>query len=81
MKRILAALPLLLALFLASPGASAEKADALKQATVQFDDAHIDQATQTRTLVGKVVLTRGTLTVTYLPTRKNAAAAPAPAAR
>lgn len=56
-------LPLFLSLALASLHASAEKADSLKPTSIQFADAHIDEATQTRTFTGAVVLSRGTLTV------------------
>jgi len=51
------------ALSLATLTAVAERADSLKQAAIEFDQAHIDEVTQTRTLTGRVVLTRGTLTV------------------
>jgi len=50
-------------LSLASLSAVAERADSLKQAAIEFDQAHLDEVTQTRTLTGRVVLTRGTLTV------------------
>jgi lipopolysaccharide export system protein LptA len=50
-------------LLLASLSAVAERADSLKQAAIEFDQAHLDEVTQTRTLTGRVVLTRGTLTV------------------
>jgi len=67
MNKIFAAaarfLPLFLPLALASPQASAERADSLKPTSIKFADAHIDEATQTRTFTGGVVLTRGTLTV------------------
>jgi len=43
--------------------ASAEKADSLKQAVINFDSADVDEVTQTRILTGNVVLTRGTLTM------------------
>lgn len=57
MKKIFAAAVLtLLAL-----NASAEKADSLKQAVVDFDSLDVDEVTQTRILTGNVVLTRGTL--------------------
>jgi lipopolysaccharide export system protein LptA len=59
MKRTIA----LIALSLATLSAVAERADSLKQAAIEFDQAHIDEVTQTRTLTGRVVLTRGTLTV------------------
>jgi lipopolysaccharide export system protein LptA len=51
------------ALLLASLGASAERADSLKQAKIDFTDAHIDEVTQTRIFTGNVVLTRGTLLI------------------
>jgi lipopolysaccharide export system protein LptA len=59
MKKIFA----VAALLLASLTASAERADSLKQAQIDFDDGHIDEATQTRILTGNVVLTRGTLLI------------------
>jgi lipopolysaccharide export system protein LptA len=59
MKKIFA----VVALSLASLSASAERADSLKQAKVDFDDAHIDEVTQTRIFTGNVVLTRGTLLI------------------
>ena len=51
------------ALSLAALNAAAERADSQKQAAIEFDQAHIDEVTQIRTLTGRVVLTRGTLTV------------------
>jgi lipopolysaccharide export system protein LptA len=59
MKKIFA----VVALSLASLAAMAERADSLKQAKVDFDDAHIDEVTQTRIFTGNVVLTRGTLLI------------------
>ena len=59
MKKILA----VAALSLASLTASAERADSLKQAKIDFNNAHIDEVTQTRTFTGNVVLTRGTLLI------------------
>jgi lipopolysaccharide export system protein LptA len=59
MKKIIA----VAALSLASLTASAERADSLKQAKIDFGNAHIDEVTQTRTFTGNVVLTRGTLTI------------------
>jgi lipopolysaccharide export system protein LptA len=59
MKKIFA----VFALSLASLTAMAERADSLKQAKVDFDDAHIDEVTQTRIFTGNVVLTRGTLLI------------------
>jgi len=50
-------------LSLASLTATAERADSLKQAQVDFDNGHLDEVTQTRTLTGNVVLTRGTLLI------------------
>jgi len=58
-KKILAAA----VLTLLSLSASAERADSLKQAVVNFDSLDIDEVTQTRILTGNVVLTRGTLTM------------------
>jgi lipopolysaccharide export system protein LptA len=67
MNKIFAAaarfLPLFVPLALASLPASAERADSLKPTSIKFADAHIDEATQTRTFTGGVVLSRGTLTV------------------
>ncbi|MGI4844053.1 MAG: lipopolysaccharide transport periplasmic protein LptA [Janthinobacterium lividum] len=57
MKKIIAAVFLSLAAF----GASAERADSLKQAVINFDSLDVDEVTQTRILTGNVVLTRGTL--------------------
>jgi lipopolysaccharide export system protein LptA len=59
MKKIFAAAVLSLLAF----QASAEKADSLKQAVVNFDSLDVDEVTQTRILTGNVVLTRGTLTM------------------
>jgi lipopolysaccharide export system protein LptA len=59
MKKIFA----VVALSLASLSASAERADSLKQAKIDFGDAHIDEVTQTRVFTGNVVLTRGTMTI------------------
>jgi lipopolysaccharide export system protein LptA len=59
MKKILA----VAALSLASLTATAERADSLKQAQVDFDNGFLDEVTQTRTLTGNVVLTRGTLLI------------------
>lgn len=59
MKKILA----VAALSLASLTASAERADSLKQAKIDFNNAHIDEVTQTRTFTGNVVLTRGTMII------------------
>lgn len=57
MKKLIAAVCLGLAAF----GASAERADSLKQAVINFDSLDVDEVTQTRILTGNVVLTRGTL--------------------
>jgi len=57
MKKIFAAA----VLSLLACQASAEKADSLKQAVVNFDSLDVDEVTQTRILTGNVVLTRGTL--------------------
>ena len=50
-------------LSLLSLPASAEKADSLKQAVVEFDSLDVDEVTQTRILTGNVIVTRGTLTL------------------
>lgn len=64
MNKIFAAIAaLFLPLAVACLPASAERADSLKPTSIKFADAHIDEATQTRTFTGGVVLTRGTLTV------------------
>ena len=57
MKKILVAA----FLSLLSLSASAERADSLKQAVINFDSLDVDEVTQTRILTGNVVLTRGTL--------------------
>lgn len=57
MKKIIAAVFLSLAAF----GVSAERADSLKQAVINFDSLDVDEVTQTRILTGNVELTRGTL--------------------
>jgi lipopolysaccharide export system protein LptA len=59
MKKIVAAA----FLSLLSLSASAEKADSLKQAVINFDSLDVDEVTQTRILTGNVILTRGTLTL------------------
>lgn len=59
MKKILAAA----FLSLLSLSASAERADSLKQAVINFDSLDVDEVTQTRILTGNVVLTRGTLSM------------------
>jgi len=57
MKKILAAVSFLLPL-----AAMAEKADALKPVAIDFSgESHIDQVTQTYTVTGNVVITRGTM--------------------
>jgi lipopolysaccharide export system protein LptA len=43
--------------------ALAERADALKPVKIDYDTADVDQVTQTTILTGKVVITRGTLTL------------------
>lgn len=48
-------------LALLSLPASAEKADSLKQAVVEFDIADVDEVTQTRILSGNVIVSRGSL--------------------
>jgi len=50
-------------LSLLSLGASAERADSLKEAVIKFDSLDVDEVTQTRILTGNVVVTRGTLTL------------------
>lgn len=57
MKNILAAA----ILSLLSLTASAERADSLKEAVINFDSLDVDEVTGTRILTGNVVLTRGTL--------------------
>ncbi len=57
MKKLIAAA----CLALAASSASAERADSLKQAVIQFDTLDVDEVTQTRILTGNVVLQRGTL--------------------
>jgi lipopolysaccharide export system protein LptA len=57
MKKFLAAVFLSMAAF----GASAERADSLKQAVINFDSLDVDEITQTRILTGNVIVTRGTL--------------------
>lgn len=57
MKKIIAAISLsLLAL-----GASAERADSLKQTELEFDSGDVDSVSGVRTIWGDVVLKRGTL--------------------
>lgn len=57
MKKILISALLSLAAF----NAAAEKADASKQATIDYDDAVANQVNQTVTLTGNVIVTKGTL--------------------
>ena len=57
MKKIL----IFVLLGLAALNASAEKADASKQATIDYDDAVANQVNQTITLTGNVIVTKGTL--------------------
>jgi lipopolysaccharide export system protein LptA len=59
MKKMIAAA----ALSLVSLCALAERADALKPIKIDYDTADVDQVTQTTILTGKVVITRGTLTL------------------
>jgi len=56
-KLILSATMLLLAV----TAAHAEKADANKPTTIKYDDLQIDDVKQIKTLIGNVILTRGTL--------------------
>lgn len=51
-------------LSLLSLTASAERADSLKQAEIEFDSSDIDSVTGVHTVWGNVVLTRGTLALT-----------------
>lgn len=46
---------------LAALSATAEKADAGKQAAVEYDTMHVDNAAQTSVLAGNVIVTKGTL--------------------
>ena len=57
MKKLIAAV----CLSMLSLTASAERADSLKQAVINFDSLDVDEVTQTRILTGNVVVTRGTL--------------------
>lgn len=63
MKKILHQVLAAAFLSLVSLSASAEKADSLKQAVVEFDSLDVDEVTQTRILTGNVIVTRGTLTL------------------
>ena len=61
-KNILSALPVLLITLLATvPVAHAEKADFGKPTNVEANQMFYDEAKQTNTFIGNVVLTRGTL--------------------
>ena len=57
MKKILT----LALLGLAAMAANAEKADLGKQAVLEYDNMHADQVSQTSTLSGNVIVTKGTL--------------------
>lgn len=57
MKKILA----FALISLAALNASAEKADAGKQAVIDYDTLHVDEVTQITTLTGNVIVTKGTL--------------------
>ena len=57
MKKILACALISLAAF----NAQAEKADAGKQAVIEYDSLHVDDVTQITTLTGNVIVTKGTL--------------------
>lgn len=46
---------------LAAMNAAAEKADAGKQAVIEYDSLHVDDVTQVTTLTGNVIVTKGTL--------------------
>ncbi len=46
---------------LAALNAQAEKADAGKQAVIEYDTLHVDDVTQVTTLTGNVIVTKGTL--------------------
>ncbi len=50
-----------LLLAFASLGASAEKADASKQATIDYSNLDVDEIKRTSTLTGNVIVTKGTL--------------------
>ena len=63
MKKILHNVLAAAFLSLVSLSVSAEKADSLKQAVVEFDSLDVDEVTQTRILTGNVIVTRGTLTL------------------
>ncbi|HEY0064867.1 MAG TPA: lipopolysaccharide transport periplasmic protein LptA [Telluria sp.] len=57
MKKIFACALISLAAF----NAQAEKADAGKQAVIEYDTLHVDDVTQITTLTGNVIVTKGTL--------------------
>jgi lipopolysaccharide export system protein LptA len=57
MKKIFACALISLAAF----NAQAEKADAGKQAVIEYDTLHVDDVTQVTTLTGNVIVTKGTL--------------------
>lgn len=57
MKKILA----FALISLAALNAWAEKADAGKQAVIDYDTLHVDEVTQITTLTGNVIVTKGTL--------------------
>src|SRR5688572_8214955 len=57
MKKLFA----LVLLSLAALNASAEKADAGKQAVIDYDSMDVDEVTQVTTLTGNVIVTKGTL--------------------
>lgn len=61
MKTIFAAATVFAGLVLAPLAAQAEKADALKPITIDYNDAHVDQVTQNYIATGNVVITRGTM--------------------
>jgi lipopolysaccharide export system protein LptA len=58
MKKLILSAAMLL---LAAGAAHAEKADANKPTKIDYDDLQIDDVKQIKTLIGNVVLTRGTL--------------------
>jgi len=57
MKKIIAAA----LIGLTALNAAAEKADAGKQAVIEYDTLHVDDVTQVTTLTGNVIVTKGTL--------------------
>ncbi len=56
-------MPVLLGALLAAGTATAERADSTKQTIIDADSATGNEVTQTRTLIGNVVLQRGTLLI------------------